>query len=91
MLRGAKERGGADKYAGDHGQDDDREAVGGCDVFGFDDDSFPKSGKREIHGDAAEHEADDTPDDRNAVIGEQLDFLHLTPVHRTQRVRPPSL
>lgn len=70
MLRGAKERRRADKYAGDYGQDDDSEAVGGGDVLGLDDDFFPQSGKREIYGDAADHEADHTPDDRNAVIGE---------------------
>ena len=54
-------------------------AVGRGDVFRLNDDVFPHGGEGVVNRDAAYDQADDTPDDRNAVIREQLDFLHVTP------------
>jgi hypothetical protein len=79
VLCGAKKRGGADKYSGNHGKKDDGEAVARGDVFGLDDDAFPHDGDGKVKRDAAYYEAGHTPDHRNTVIREQLDFLHVTP------------
>jgi TonB family protein len=49
---------------------------------------LPHRGKRVVHRDAAYDQADDPPDYRNAVIREQLDFMHVTPACELRHTFP---
>src|SRR6202789_4690197 len=78
-LRGSIQGGGAGENTSDQRENDHGEAVLRSYGFGPHDSVSPNESQHEIGSDAAHYQADNAPDQRNAIFREEPDLSHVSP------------